>query len=50
MNLQITEDNKIDIEMEEQLIETVGAIGEELEGEVTSPAQHIFHVNKNTEL
>ena len=36
--------------MEDQLMEAIDIFGEELEGEVTSPAQHhLFHVNKDTE-
>ena len=51
MNLRITEDKKVEIEMEAQLMETIEAFGEELEGEVTSPVQHhIFDVNKDSEL
>ena len=40
MIIRITEDKKIEIEMEDQLMETIEAFVEELEGEVTSPAQH----------
>ena len=37
--------------MEEQLMETIEAFGEELEGEVTSLSQHhIFYVNKDAKL
>ena len=37
--------------MEEQLMETIEAFGKELEGEVTSPAQHhLFYVNDYDEL
>ena len=50
MNIQITEDKKIEIEMEDQLIEPIELFGEELEGKVTSPAQHhLFQVNENAE-
>ena len=50
MNIQITEDKKIEIEMEDQLMEAIELFGEELEGEVTSPAQHhLFQVNKDAE-
>ena len=49
MNIQITEDKKIEIEMEDQLMEANENFGEELEGKVTSPAQHhIFLVNKDS--
>ena len=37
MNLRITEDKKIEIEMEDQLMEAIELFGEENEGEVTSP-------------
>ena len=51
MNILITEDKKVEIEMEEQLMVTIEAFGEELEGEVTSPAQHhLFYVNDYAEL
>ena len=50
MNLRITEDKKIEIEMEDQLMEAIEFFGEELEGGVTSPAQHhLFQVNKDAE-
>ena len=46
MNIRITEDNKIEIEMEKQLMENIEDLGEELEEEVTLPAQHhLFYVN-----
>ena len=36
--------------MEDQLMEAIEIFGEELEGEVKSPAQHhIFQVNKDAE-
>ena len=36
--------------MEDQLMEAIELFGEELEGEVTSPAQHrLFQVNKDAE-
>ena len=51
MNKWITEEKKFDIEMEEKLMETIEAFGEELEGEVTSPAQHhLFYVNEDAKL
>ena len=51
MNLKITEDKKIEIEMEEKLIETIGFFGDEIKVEVTPPAQyHLFYVNKDAEL
>ena len=51
VNIQITEDKKIEIEMEDQLMEAIEIFGEELEGKVTSPAQHhLFQVNKDAEL
>ena len=51
MNIRKTEDKKIEIEMEEQLMETTEVFGKYLEGEVTSPAQnHLFYVNKDAEL
>ena len=37
MHLQITEDKKIEIEMEDQPMEAIELFREELEGEVTSP-------------
>ena len=50
MNIQITEDKKIEIEMEDHLMEAIELFGEELEGKVTSPAQHhILQVNENSE-
>ena len=50
MNIHITEDKKIEIEMEDQLMEAIELFGEELEGKVTSPAQHhLFQVNENAE-
>ena len=51
MNIRITEDKNIEIEMEEQLMENIEAFGEELEGEVTSLAHnHILYVNEDAEL
>ena len=51
MNLRITEDMKIEIEMKEQLMETIEAFGEELEVEVTSPAQHhLLYVKEDAKL
>ena len=48
MNIRITEDNKIEIEMEKQLMENIEDLGEELEEEVTLPAQHhLFYVNED---
>ena len=45
MNIRRTEDKKIEIEMEGQIMETIEAFGEKLEGEVTSPAQyHILYL------
>ena len=36
--------------MEDQLMEAIELFGEELEGKVTSPAQHhLFQVNKDAE-
>ena len=50
MNLRITEDKKIEIDMEDQLMEAIDIFGEELEGEVTSPAQHhLFQVNEDAD-
>ena len=50
MNIQITEDKKIEIEMEDKLVEAIELFGEELEGKVTSPAQHhLFQVNENAD-
>ena len=50
INLQITEDKKIDIEMEYQLIEAIDIFGEELEGKVKSTSQHhLFQVNKDAD-
>ena len=50
MNLQIAEDKKIEIEMEDQLMEAIDTFVEELEGEVTSPAQHhLFQVNEDAD-
>ena len=50
MNIQITEDKKIEIEMEDQLMEAIELFGGELEGKVTSPAQHyLFQVNEDSE-
>ena len=46
-----TEDNKIVIEMEEQLMETIEAFEEELEREVTSTAQHhILYAKEDAKL
>ena len=51
MYIQIIEDEKIETEMEVQLMEAIGLFGEELEGKVTSPAQHhLFQVNEDAEL
>ena len=48
MSLRITEDKKIEIEMEDQLMEAIELFGEELEREVMSPAQHhLFQVKKD---
>ena len=48
MNLQITEDKKIEIDMEDQLMEAIELFWEQLEGEGTSPAQHdLFQINKD---
>ena len=50
MNLRITEDKKIEIEMEDQLMEAIELFGEELEREVMSPAQHhLFQVNEDAD-
>ena len=50
MHLRITDDKKIEIEMEDQPMEAIDIFGEELEGEVTSPEQHhIFQVNDDAE-
>ena len=50
MNLRITEDKKIKIGMEDQILEAIELFGDELEGEMTSLAQyHIFQVNEDTE-
>ena len=35
MHIRITYDKKIEIETEEQIMETIESFGEELEGEVT---------------
>ena len=40
MNIRMTEEKKIETEMEEQLMETIEDFGEKFEGEVTSPVQH----------
>ena len=51
MNVQITEDKKIEINMEDQLMEAIELFGEELEGKVTSPAQHhLFQVNEDGDI
>ena len=51
MNIQIIEDKKIRIEMEDQIMETIEDFGEELEGEVTVTEQHdLFYMNDNAEL
>ena len=51
MDIQITEDKKIEIEIEDQLMEAIEIFVEELEGEVTPPAQHhLFQVNEDAEL
>ena len=48
MNLWISENKKIDVEMEEQLMETIEDFEEELDREVTSPVQHnLLYVNKD---
>ena len=50
MNKQITEDKKIEIEMEDQMMEAIELFGEELEGKVTSTAQHhLFQLNEDDE-
>ena len=51
MNIQITEDKKIEIKREDQLMEAIKFFGEELEGKVTSPAQHhLFQVNEDSKI
>ena len=50
MNVQITEDKKIEIEMEDQLMEAIELFGEKFEERVTSPAQHhLLQVNEDAE-
>ena len=50
MDLRIPDDKKIKIEMEDQVMEAIKLFGEELEGTVTSPAQHhLFQVNEDAE-
>ena len=51
MNIRITKDKKIETEMEGQLMKTVEAVGEAVEEEMTSPAQHHhFYVNDDSKI
>ena len=46
MNITMTEDKKIKIEMKSQIQEAIESFGETLNGTVTSPtAKHLFHVD-----
>ena len=46
MNINITEEKKVEIEMKEQLLESIDSFGEEIGERVTTPASsHLFTVN-----
>ena len=50
MNIRVTDDKKIEIDMKQQLEEVIEVFCEKIEGVVTSPAQnHLFFVDKNAE-
>ena len=51
MNITITDDKFIEIEMKEQICEAIEAFGDEITGTVTSPtARHLFEVNDDNPL
>jgi hypothetical protein len=48
MNILLRDDKKIEIEMKDQINEAINAFGEEIKGEVSSPAaRHLMTVNEN---
>ena len=50
LNLHITDDKKVEIDMKEQLMEAIEAFGEKIDGVVATPAQrHLFEVDENAE-
>ena len=47
MNINRTEDKKVEIEMKEQLLEATEILGENIDEKITTPASsHVFIVNE----